>query len=111
MNQRPIHTNPNSLGFSLLAANQTTVVQVPRRFQNASPPMCYLLRCPGAFRYEVARGRYAAGDDLHKSGLDIALEALRLYRKRRDFQVDTVVKYARICRVERVMRPYLVILL
>ena len=42
---------------------------------------------------------------------DIALEALRLYRKRRDFQVDTLLGYARICRVENVMRPYLETLL
>ena len=34
----------------------------------------------------------------HKLGLDVALEALRLYCKRRDFQVDTLLKYARICR-------------
>jgi len=46
-----------------------------------------------------------------KIGLDIALEALRLYRKRRDFQVDTLLRYARICRVENVMRPYLETLL
>jgi hypothetical protein len=43
----------------------------------------------------------------HKIGLGVALEALRLYRKRRDFQVDILVKYARICRVEKVISPYL----
>jgi hypothetical protein len=42
-----------------------------------------------------------------KLGLDIALEALRLYRKHRDFQVDALLRYARVCRVEEVMRPYL----
>jgi len=47
----------------------------------------------------------------HKIGLDIALEALRLYRKRRDFQVGALLEYARICRVESVMRPYLETLL
>jgi predicted transcriptional regulator of viral defense system len=46
-----------------------------------------------------------------KIGLDITLEALRLYRTRRDFQVDTLLRYARICRVENVMRPYLEALL
>lgn len=46
-----------------------------------------------------------------KLGLDIALEALRLYRQRRDFQVDTLLHYARVCRVEDVMRPYLEALL
>lgn len=47
----------------------------------------------------------------HKIGLDIALEALRLYRKSHHFQVDTLLKYARICRVEKIMRPYLEALL
>ena len=43
----------------------------------------------------------------HKLGMDIAMEALRLYRKRRDFDIGMLLKYARICRVEKVMRPYL----
>ena len=47
----------------------------------------------------------------HKLGLDIALEALRLYCQRRDFQVDTLLHYAGICRVSEVMRPYLEALL
>ncbi|MGC1481324.1 MAG: type IV toxin-antitoxin system AbiEi family antitoxin domain-containing protein [Chthoniobacterales bacterium] len=43
----------------------------------------------------------------NKIGLDVALEALRTYRaeRKRDFQA--VLKYARICRVENVIRPYL----
>lgn len=43
----------------------------------------------------------------NKVGLDVALEALRAYRSqpRRDFQA--ILKYARICRVEKVIRPYL----
>ena len=42
-----------------------------------------------------------------KVGLDVALEALKLYRQRRDFDADELLHYARVCRVERVMRPYL----
>jgi len=43
----------------------------------------------------------------NKVGIDIALEALRAYRSqpKRDFQ--TVMRYARICRVENVIHPYL----
>ena len=43
----------------------------------------------------------------NKVGLDVALEALRAYRSqpKRDFQA--VLKYARICRIENVIRPYL----
>jgi predicted xylose isomerase-like sugar epimerase len=46
----------------------------------------------------------------NKIGLDIAVEALRRFRelrlkKKADFR--ELVRYARICRVQRIMRPYL----
>ncbi len=47
----------------------------------------------------------------HKLGLDVALEALKLHHQHRDFDVTKLVEYARICRVEKVMRPYLEALL
>jgi hypothetical protein len=40
-------------------------------------------------------------------GLDVCLEALKLYRERKRVRVDDLLSFARICRVERVMRPYL----
>ena len=43
----------------------------------------------------------------HRLGLDIALEALHLYRTSPTFSMDDLMKYARICRVHKVMRPYL----
>lgn len=43
----------------------------------------------------------------NKIGLDVATEALRLYRERRRLRVDEMLRYARICRVARVIRPYL----
>lgn len=43
----------------------------------------------------------------HRLGLDLALEALQTYRRRRTKNLQAVLEYARICRVERVMRPYL----
>jgi predicted transcriptional regulator of viral defense system len=43
----------------------------------------------------------------HRIGLELALEALRTYRSRRKRDYQKVMEYARICRVERVMRPYL----
>lgn len=46
-----------------------------------------------------------------KLGLDIALEALKLYRQGDKVDVSKLVHYTRICRVERVMRPYLEALL
>jgi predicted transcriptional regulator of viral defense system len=43
----------------------------------------------------------------NKLGMDVALEALKLYRARRLVKPDELIHYARICRVENVMRPYL----
>ena len=42
----------------------------------------------------------------NKIGLDVAMEALRLCRQQKKATVDELMKYARICRVERTMRPY-----
>ena len=43
----------------------------------------------------------------NKIGLDTAVEAVRFYRERRSVNVDALMRYAAICRVEKVMRPYL----
>jgi predicted transcriptional regulator of viral defense system len=43
----------------------------------------------------------------NKIGLDTAVEAVRFYRERRSVNVDALMRYASICRVEKVMRPYL----
>ena len=42
----------------------------------------------------------------NKIGLDVALEALREYRRQRR-SLDELRRLAAVCRVERVMRPYL----
>jgi predicted transcriptional regulator of viral defense system len=43
----------------------------------------------------------------NKIGLDVALEALRDAWRRKRLTMDEIDRFARICRVERVMRPYL----
>ena len=43
----------------------------------------------------------------NKIGLDTAIEALKLYRDRRRIKIDEVFRFARICRVDKIMRPYL----
>jgi len=43
----------------------------------------------------------------NKLGIDIVLEALKFYRVRKPLKVDDVIKYAKICRVEKIMMPYL----
>ena len=43
----------------------------------------------------------------NKLGTDVAVEALKTWRARRGARIETLLEQARICRVERVMRPYL----
>ena len=43
----------------------------------------------------------------NKIGMDIVLEALRLYRARKKSSLQRLLEYARICRVEKVISPYL----
>ena len=43
----------------------------------------------------------------NKIGMDVALEALKLYKTRKKFNLGELLRYAKICRVEKVMRPYL----
>jgi predicted transcriptional regulator of viral defense system len=47
----------------------------------------------------------------NKLGLDTAVEGLRLYRERKRLNVDALMRYAAIDRVQNVMRPYLEALL
>ena len=42
----------------------------------------------------------------NKIGIDVAVEALRLFLRRKGSKVDDLMHYARICRVERVIQPY-----
>ncbi len=43
----------------------------------------------------------------NKIGMDVVLEALKLYRSRKRLNMKDISYYARICQVENVMRPYL----
>ncbi|MBC8432992.1 MAG: type IV toxin-antitoxin system AbiEi family antitoxin domain-containing protein [Desulfobacterales bacterium] len=40
-------------------------------------------------------------------GLDTVMEAVRFYRERRSIKVDDLMHYAGICRVKKIIRPYL----
>jgi predicted transcriptional regulator of viral defense system len=42
----------------------------------------------------------------NKIGLDTCLEALRLYKQQRHYNVEAILNYAAICRVGKIMRPY-----
>jgi predicted transcriptional regulator of viral defense system len=43
----------------------------------------------------------------NKVGLDTVVEAVRFYRDRRNVKVDELMHYAAICRVQKIIRPYL----
>jgi len=47
----------------------------------------------------------------NKIGLDTAVEALRFYRERRKMNVKDIMRFAAICRVDKVVRPYIEALL
>ncbi len=43
----------------------------------------------------------------NKIGLDVAVEALKFYRERGRMNLNLISKYAKICRVDKIMQPYL----
>jgi predicted transcriptional regulator of viral defense system len=43
----------------------------------------------------------------NKIGLDVAIEALRDARRSKKCSIDEIMRQARVCRVEKVIRPYL----
>ncbi|MFH0821938.1 MAG: type IV toxin-antitoxin system AbiEi family antitoxin domain-containing protein [Pseudomonadota bacterium] len=47
----------------------------------------------------------------NKIGIDTAVEALKLYRERKYLRVDDLLRFAGVCRVHRIMKPYLEALL
>lgn len=57
--------------------------------------------------YSVAKTVADCFKHRHKIGLDVALEALRDALARRKASVDEIWRYAKVCRVANVMRPYL----
>jgi predicted transcriptional regulator of viral defense system len=57
--------------------------------------------------YDVAKTLADCFKYRNKIGLDVALEALREAWRAKLFTMDELDRYAAICRVQRVMRPYL----
>lgn len=47
----------------------------------------------------------------NKIGMDVVLEAVKRYREKRTFKIAELMKYAEICRVANIMKPYLETLL
>jgi predicted transcriptional regulator of viral defense system len=118
--------------ISALAYHELTTL-IPHEVHLALPRTARLprLRYPPLHIYRFSRGTFEAGVETHtidnvsvrvygpektladcfkyrnKIGLDVAIEALRSYRSLRGARLQVVLEYARICRVEQVVRPYL----
>lgn len=43
----------------------------------------------------------------NKIGLDVCIEALKLYKSRKKMNIQDIIKYAKICRVYKIMTPHL----
>ena len=43
----------------------------------------------------------------NKIGMDVVLEAFKFYRERKEINVSELMHYAKICRVESIMKPYI----
>jgi predicted transcriptional regulator of viral defense system len=43
----------------------------------------------------------------NKIGMDVVLEALKLYKSRKKFDLEKLLMYSEVCRVKKIMMPYL----
>ena len=43
----------------------------------------------------------------NKIGMDVVLEALKLYKSRKKFDLEKLLMYSEVCRVKKIMTPYL----
>ena len=107
--------------------------QIPHRVYVSVPRDARLpkLEYPSIHAYRFSQASYEAGIETHqiegfpvmiysvektlvdcfkfrnRIGMDVVLEALWFYRERRRFNVSALLSHAKVCRVDRVMRPYL----
>jgi len=118
--------------ISALAFHELTT-QIPHEIHVALPPGVHRPRLvqPPIRTYRFSGESFTAGVESHKIdavpvriyspektladcfkfrnriGLDTAVEAIRLYRERRSVKMENLIHYASICRVKRIIRPYL----
>ena len=57
--------------------------------------------------YSVEKALAECFKYLDKLDIDVCVGALKLYRRRGRIKMNQIEQYAKVCRVERVMRPYL----
>ncbi len=121
--------------FCLLSALQIheLTTQLPRQVWIAMPRGSHVpkIKYPPLRMIQVSGDAYTEGVEIHeydqvnirvygiaktiadcfkhrnKIGIDVALEALKDARSHKNVSIDEIWKYAKICRVANVMRPYL----
>ena len=117
---------------SALASHQITT-QIPHEVSVAVPRDSRMptLDYPPIQAYRLSAQPYQAGIESHqidgvsvkiynpektladcfkyrnKIGMDVVLEALKLYKTRKTFNLKDLLQYAKICRVDKVIQPYL----
>ena len=105
--------------ISALSFHELTT-QIPHEVQIALPrgtrsprldhPPIRVFRLTGKAYQEGIENHTTVADCFkfrNKMGLDVALEALRDYRRKCRAGMDDLWRFAKICRVAKVMRPYL----
>lgn len=117
----------SALAFHELTTQIPHVVHLALSRNSRTPRLSY----PPIQVYRFSRESFEAGIEIHtiegidvrvysaektladcfkyrsKVGLEVALEALQTYRKRRGAKLQRILEHARTCRVESVIRPYL----
>ncbi|MBN2530229.1 MAG: type IV toxin-antitoxin system AbiEi family antitoxin domain-containing protein [Deltaproteobacteria bacterium] len=122
--------------ISALSFHEITT-QIPRAIQvavsrNARPPA---LDYPTVESHRFSKEAFEAGIEDHKRdgitirvyskektladcfkyrstlGMEVVIEALKMYQAKQRMDVGELLRYARVCRVESIMRPYLEALL
>jgi predicted transcriptional regulator of viral defense system len=93
--RRPALANPPLRVVRFTGQALTAGIETHRVEQQAVRVYCVAKTVADCFKYR------------HKIGLEVALEALREAWRARRITMDDMDRYARVCRVERVMRPYL----
>lgn len=117
---------------SALAYHEMTT-QIPHRVSVAVPKKSRPLSLdyPPVKSYKFSDRAYQAGIEMHqidgaavriycidktlvdcfkfrnKIGMDIFLEAIKIYKMRKKFHLQKLIEYAKICRVEKLMQPWL----
>ncbi|MBU0996252.1 MAG: type IV toxin-antitoxin system AbiEi family antitoxin domain-containing protein [Proteobacteria bacterium] len=47
----------------------------------------------------------------NKIGMEVVLEAIKFYKSRKKFNLEKLLEYGKICRVQRIMMPYLEVMI